>query len=181
MLLKNFYDVKKMEAISTTSTQLEKTQVPPIIGCLVADKDGKTLLKFEAFEGALNRHLQNDKRSDVELIPMFVSAMAKMSTHFNFQELFMLDVKSTNFTMTVFFLEKYFITFLSRVGVKVNGIEVRNFFTQFFQKHDDILNKYFQRGVIVQEDNLTGEGNCWIKTLNDSSTCSKSARDMSYL
>ena len=170
-----------MEAISKSSVRIKKTQVPQIIGCLVADKDGKTLLKFEAFEGALNRHLQKENHSDVELIPMFVSAMAKMSSHFNFQELVSLDVKSTNLTMTVFFLKQYLITFLSRVGVRVSKIEVKEFFTQFFQKHDDIFTKYFQRGIILEEKSLNKEGNHWVKALNDASTSSRSAREMSYL
>jgi len=170
-----------MEAISKSNARLEKTQVPQIIGCLVADKDGKTLLKFEAFEGALNRHLQNENHSDVELIPMFVSAMVKMSSHFNFQELVSLDVKSANLTMTVFFLKQYIITFLSKVGVKVNNMEVREFFTQFFQRHNDVFTKYFQRGIIFEEKTLNREGNHWVKALNDASTSSRSAREMSYL
>ena len=170
-----------MEAVSKTRTGVEKTDVPKIIGCLVADKDGKTLLKFEAFEGALDQYLKREKHSDVELIPMFVSAMARMSGQFNFQQLSTLDVKSTNLSMTVFFFEQYIITFLSRVGVKVGNIEVRNYFTQFFRKHKLVFKKYFKRGIIIEEEILTGEGNRWIQILNDKDSHSRRACDMSYL
>jgi hypothetical protein len=170
-----------MEAASKTGIQLEKTQMPQIIGCLVADKDGKTLLKFEAFKGALDHYLKKEKNSDVELIPMFVSAMMRLTGQFNFQDLSSLDVKSVNLSMNVFFFERYIITILSKVEVKISKIEINDFFTRFFDKHEEILNKYFQRGVIVQEDNLSREGNHWIKKLNEVATCSRSAREMSYL
>jgi hypothetical protein len=170
-----------MEVALKAGAGLEKTQNPQIIGCLVADKDGKTLLKFEAFKGSLDHYLQSEKQSDVELIPMFLSAMVRLSSQFNFQKLSSLDVKSANLIMTVFFFERYIITFLSKVGVKVSIIEVREFFTPFFKKHEIILDKYFQRGIIIEDDILNGEGNCWIKTLNEANNCSRTARDMSYL
>ena len=59
--------------------------LPPFIGCLIADKDGRCLIKLEIFEGALTYYLKNTMNDDVEdgfdldLIPMFIRAFERFS------------------------------------------------------------------------------------------------------
>jgi hypothetical protein len=54
------------ENVSSNIPLVERTindDLPPFIGCLIADKDGRTLLKYEIFSGALEFYLKTPRRT----------------------------------------------------------------------------------------------------------------------
>lgn len=77
-------------------------KIPPFVGYFVADKDGLTLFTIELFDGALLKFMKDktetpseDDKLDINLIPMFISALGKFSKEINIQNL-------SGFTFTFF-------------------------------------------------------------------------------
>ena len=173
---------KTIEAELKTTQEVLKDGVPPIVGCMIADKDGKTILKFEAFQGAFSYYLSGKDCADVELIPMFVSALERMTRQFNLRHLSSIDVNSDKLIMTVFFwFERFSITVFSKSGVKLRKEGLRNYFGRFFSRHEAFFEKFFATGMVVGGEALELEGNEYIKRLNSASDFSRDARSMSFL
>ena len=89
---------------------LSKLKIPPFLGCFVADKNGKTLIKFEVFKGALDFFIkegfnegEKDNCLDIELIPMFISALERFSAEINIKDLSGFKLEGKNIKLQTFF------------------------------------------------------------------------------
>ncbi len=88
-------------------------KVPPYLGFLVADKDGKTIINVEVFDGAFDLLLNAEEgamKTDFELIPMFISALEKFSEEINIKDLAGFQLKGTNIEMQTLSFELYTVT-----------------------------------------------------------------------
>ncbi len=152
-------------------------KLPPFIGAFIADKDGKNLSKLELFENALEEFISNNVPTDgsivpveLDLIPMFISALEKFSLELNIQDLTGFSLKGTNLKMHVFGFEDYTVTIFMNPDVNIKAIEnkINNCFKNLFDKYKT----EFEKSVITgQIDNLypaMKEGRKWLSELNDS-------------
>lgn len=151
--------------------------MPPIIGCFVADKNGKTLFKYEIFKGALDSYLKKDieneerKNSfDVELIPMFISALERFSQEINIKDLRELKLKGSNIKVqTVFTFDNYSIIFILNPIVNLSLIEdrIKNYFNYLFNVYALDFKNFKKMSTINFISHLQLLGRIWLKEMNN--------------
>lgn len=154
---------------------------PSFIGCFIADKAGKTLLTFELYDGALEKYIkgppnlaippENDDgygEFDIELVPMFVSALEKFSQEINMRELSELKITGINLKMQTFSYDKYTVTFFINPSVNLKPIEkkVRDYFKILFSKYKDEFEVSLRTGFVDNISHLNELGQEMLKELN---------------
>jgi len=152
-------------------TKKENDDLPQFIGCLIADKDGKTLLKFEIFSGALDFYLKkpNEASFDLDLIPMFLSAFERFSEQMNFDSMSRLNLEASNLKMHSFFcFEKFTVTFFvnPRINTSVFERTMKTYFYNLFEEHEYLFANFYKRGTTLTVSRLEREGAQWLNTLN---------------
>ena len=119
--------------------------IPPFIGCLISDKAGKLIVSFEVFEGAISHHMkesnlnkQLEKSVNVDLIPMFVSAIEMLSEELNIQNVPEIEINGSNIKLHILFcLDNLTITFFlnPRVNFKLIKDTVKNYLGNLFEEY----------------------------------------------
>ncbi|MFX1258361.1 MAG: hypothetical protein ACFFAN_10910 [Promethearchaeota archaeon] len=149
--------------------------LPSFIGCFIADKNGKTLLTFELFDGALDYylkgHIKDEERKeqlDIELIPLFISALEKFSEEINIRNLWDLKIKGANLKMRSFSYEKFTITFFINPNVNLKPVEnkIKGYFEVLFKKYKNELELSLRTGLIENISHLNKLGREMLKELN---------------
>lgn len=156
-----------------------KSRIPPFIGCFLSDKDGRILLKFEVFPGAtkylLKMGMENQltkENFDVEIIPMFLSALEGYTDKMNFQNLVDIDLRGSKIGMYVLFLEKYNITMFLSPNIEISKYKykIEHYFQNLINCYESELkkcsNNQFEkiRDTLIE---LEEKGNKWIERLSD--------------
>lgn len=170
--IKNIFDLKNYAKFSDIPKSLE---IPSFVGFFVANKDGIALLTTEVFDGALLKYIKdkvdnatkNDKL-DVQLIPMFISALEKFSKEINIQNLSGFNLKGTNLKMRIFGFDNYTVTFFLNPNVNINLIEnkIKNYFTQLFKINRNNFEYAIQKGSFTKLKVLESKGRQWLENLN---------------
>jgi len=149
--------------------------LPPFLGCLIADKDGKTLLRFEIFEGALNYYLKNkmidniEDGFDLDLIPMFISAFERFSETINFKDLSGLNLMGTGLKMhTLFCFERFTVTFFlnPKVQVKLISNMVKDFLKILFKENESLFDNFYKNCSMEELSKMEFSGNMWLNKMN---------------
>ena len=155
--------------------------VPSFIGCFIADKAGKTLLTFELYDGALETYIKGPPdisippeddngygEFDIELVPMFVSALEKFSQEINMRELSELKITGINLKMQTFSYEKYTVTFFINPRINLKPIEkkVRDYFQNIFSKYKEEFEVSLRTGFVDNLSHLNELGQEMLKELN---------------
>jgi hypothetical protein len=146
-------------------------EIPPIIGCFIADKDGKTLLTFEIFHGALESYLKkpNEELFDLELITMFLSAFERFSEQINFESTSGFNLNANNLKMHSFFcFDKFTITFFVNPRINMSLFEktMKNYFNCFFEENKNIFENFYLNGSVSLISSFEREGAHWLNKLN---------------
>lgn len=126
-------------------------EIPPLIGCLISDKDGKSLVSFEIFEGAI-QHLMKDKYLDkntnsenlldVDLIPMYISAIEMLTKELNIKGVPFIEVNGSNLKLRILLYFEHFtiIMFLNpSTDFVLIEKEVKNYFLNLFEEFREDL------------------------------------------
>lgn len=146
-------------------------KVPPYLGFLVADKDGKTMINVEVFDGAFDLFLKPEEgamKTDFELIPMFISALEKFSEEININNLAGFQLKGTNIEMQTLSFELYTVTLFINPKTNVKFFEdlIREWFENLFELHRKELESAIETGYISIVHKLNQEGREWLENLN---------------
>ena len=159
-----------------TDLNLSKWEIPPFLGCFIADKDGKTLLKFEIAKDALDFFLKSDledgkKKSclDIELIPMFISALERFSAEINIKDLAGFKLEGKNIKLqTLFDFEDYSVIFLLNpdVDIKLVDSRIRTYFSFLFEVYHNEFQNFKKMSSIDYISHLELIGRIWLKVLN---------------
>ncbi|MFX1399120.1 MAG: hypothetical protein ACFFAS_19015 [Promethearchaeota archaeon] len=146
---------------------------PSLVGCFIADKGGKTLLTFELFDGALEECVKGQAEDlnpdfDIELIPMFVSALEKFSQNINMQELSELHMTGINLKLQTFSYEKYTVTFFINPEIRIESIKdkIKDYFSVLFNKYKEDFELTLKTGIIDNISYLKKLGREMLKELN---------------
>jgi len=151
-------------------------KLPPFLGAFIADKDGRTLIKIELFEDALEKYLITDAQHDpdtvpvdLDLIPMFVSALEKFSLELNIQDLSGFGLKGSNLGMHIFSYDKFTVTFFMNPNVNIEPVvhKIDNYFRNMFEEYQDDFDLSLTTGQIDQLFPLMDIGKKWLEELND--------------
>ncbi len=170
--LDNIYKFEDDVIIPEFST---KKEIPSFIGCFIADKDGKLFLKTELFEGVLKSFLRDEdsedleeKPFDIELIPMFISALEKFSQEINIKNLSGFDLKGINLNMKIYKFNRYTVTLFTRSNVNLRTIEykIKSFFLEIFENYKDIFIRFQETGSIEHNIEIANRIKEWLSDLN---------------
>jgi len=152
-------------------------KIPPFIGCMISDKDSKTIAIFEAFKGALEYFIKKDikdieKRNNfnIELIPMFICALEHFSDQICIENLAGIKLKGTNIKMhTIFCFSHFTIIFFLNPFIRIKPYEnmICDYYSDLFEKYEkefeDIL-KLSSNEFISQ---IELKGRKWLRELNE--------------
>ncbi len=166
----HFLDTQKCENQFQENT-------PSFIGCLVADKQGKTLLRFEIFDGAIQYYLNSNNIDDceeinpdldLELIPMFVSALEKFSKNINLKDLSGLKLKGTGVKLQIFPYDKFTITCFINPIIDLKNVKTkfRQYFDSMFENYQQELKLSMETGYMENISHLSDLGREMLKELN---------------
>ena len=166
-------DAKWMELASSSIT----FSAPPFIGCMISDKDGKTIAIFEVFKGALDYFIKKDikdieKREnfDIELIPMFICALERFSDQICIENLAGIKLKGTNIKMhSIFNFSQFTITLFLNPFMRIKPYEnvICDYYSDLFEiyvkEFEDVLK--FSSNDFVSQIELKGRE--WLRELNE--------------
>ena len=176
-LLKTF----SVEFLNETETDklitkyFEGEKTPSFIGAFVADKDGRTLLKIELFEDALEKLILTSTKTDedvvpvaIDLIPMFISALEKFSEELNIQDLAGFSLEGSNLKMNVFSYDYYTVTFFMNPDININPVQTKiyNYFKNMFEDNKEQFNITLDSGQIDNLYPLMEKSRKWLEDLN---------------
>ena len=157
--------------------KLKEKKIPPFLGCLIADKFGKTLFSYELFNGSIDYFLkgnrENDKNKqdlDIALIPMFISAFEVFSQEMNIQELSEFKLKGTNIKVQIIFsYDEYTIIFFLNPNINLKLVEnrIKNYFSYLFEVYRSDFNNIVKMGSANFILHLKLLGRIWLEHLNE--------------
>jgi hypothetical protein len=148
---------------------------PPIIGIIVSNFDGYSLMVIEYSEndsnyGPIKTYLSRDDENLLELIPMYFSSLKAIASQINIQNLSHFEIYGSNIKVQIYFLlDKFMVIALLNSNTELNSKEK----TTIIEKIKENLMKYqFE----FQNFNATGsrkllrvlerEGTAWLKKMN---------------
>jgi len=151
---------------------------PAFIGCMISDKNGKTVAIFELFKGALEYFIKKnikdiEKRTnfDIELIPMFICALELFSDNICIENLEGIKLKGTNIKMlSIFRFSQFTITLFLNPFIRIKSYEkvisdyYSDLFEKFEEKFEDVLK--FKPNDFISQIELKGRE--WLRELNES-------------
>ena len=151
---------------------------PAFIGCMISDKNGKTVAIFELFKGALEyfikkniKDIEKRKNFDIELIPMFICALELFSDNICIENLEGIKLKGTNIKMlSIFRFSQFTITLFLNPFIRIKSYEnvIRDYYSDLFEKFEekfeDVLK--FKPNDFISQIELKGRE--WLRELNES-------------
>ena len=157
-------------------------EMPSLIGCLISDKDGKCIFTFELFAGAINHYIRinsdtnkKNRSLDLDLIPMYTSAIEMLTRELNVHKVPGLEVSGTNLKLHILFcLEKFTITLFLNPKLKFTLIEedVKNYFINLFEEFKEDFNDIKRYSSQEFVDFLERLSWSWLLDLNENYSCS---------
>lgn len=145
-------------------------KIPPVIGCLISDKDGKSIVSFEVFKGAIQFFMKHKKQFKMDLIPMYVSAIELLSQELNIQGLPGIDINGDNLKLKIYFtFEKFTATLFLNPKIDFSRIEdlTKSYLSNLFEEFDHEFknSKHVNSNEFITF--LERVGLCWLLDLND--------------
>ena len=154
-----------------------KERVPPIIGAIIANKDGVSLINLELFDNALKNFISKSVPNDgtiipvdLELIPMFISALERFSLELNIQDLTGFYLKGSNLKMDIISYDDYTVTLFMNPNINLKAIEnkINNYFKKLFENYRDKFEMAIRTGKIDELFPIKELGRNWLDELNKS-------------
>jgi len=153
-------------------------KIPPIIGCLIADQYGNTIMVIEHSSknrndfGPINSYLsENDKTFlEIDLISMYFSSLKTFAGQTNIQNLSNLEIHGSNIKVQIFFLlENYMIIIFLNSKTELSFKE-KTRIVKFFEEQ---LTKYefeFKHFNAAKSRKILSileiKGKAWLKQIN---------------
>jgi len=166
----------KLYEIANFSYNFNK--VPPIIGMIIADQFGNTIMvleyenKPEENYGSIKSYLSEDNKNllEIDLISMYFSSFKTFAGQTNIQNLSNLEIHGSNIKVQLYFLfDKYMVIIFLNSKVDLNLKEKE----QLIQYFEEILIKYEYEFQYFNDSNsrriltiLENKGKIWLKKLN---------------
>ncbi|MFX1503607.1 MAG: hypothetical protein ACFFDH_21785 [Promethearchaeota archaeon] len=153
-------------------------KIPPIIGCLIADQDGNTIMVIEYNSqkdsnfGSIKSYLSENEKNflEIDLISMYFSSLKTFAGQTNIQNLSNLEIHGSNIKVQIFFLfEKYMIIIFLNSHTELN-LKEKTYIIKYFEEK---LTKYefeFKHFNAAKSRKILGilenKGKVWLKQLN---------------
>lgn len=165
-------ETDKEDDIKKVSEQ-ELRSLPPLLGFLLSDKDGKLLMSIESQNDLLKRSLRENLKEniqpiDLDLVPMFISALEKFSQEINIHDLSGFTLRGTNQKLYIFGYDLFTVTFFINPNLNIKPIEneIRNYFSENFKKYRKELTLALRTGDITALVTFQNQTKKWFDNLN---------------
>lgn len=168
-IVKNFFNIQKIEnengknfiGEGNLSENLdlgrinEKGYVDELIpgliyGFIISDDNGRTLLIYESNENNLYNRLNTDNNPnfDLELVPMFISAMQKFSMEINIQGFSGFRMQGTNIKVNSIYRDEMTFTIFSCADINPELMkdDFSELFDQFLLDYEDQIENFIRTG-----------------------------------
>ena len=172
-------EVEKLLYISAYNSN-NFNKIPPIIGCLMADQYGNTLMVFEYDlknhnnYGPIKSYLSEDEKSflEIDLISMYFSSFKTFAGQTNIQNLSNLEIHGSNIKVQIIFLfNKYMIILFLNSKTDLSLAQK----TKIIKYFEDRVVKFefeFMHFNAAKSRKILGmlenKGKAWLKQLNKS-------------
>ena len=147
-------------------------EITPFLGFLIADKNGRILLSNEVYDGAfdlfLNFEENSERKTEIDLIPMFISALEKFAEEINIRDLPGFKLEGSN--LKIHTTKDGLCTFCLFMRTDVNFEAMKDFvfdwFINFMEKNKTEIERSMQTGLMMDSDELNSETKKWLEKLN---------------
>ena len=166
----------KLDEIALFSNNFYK--VPPIIGIVLADQFGNTIMVLEYEDNSeqiyspIKSYLSDDNKNllEIDLISMYFSSFKTFAGQTNIQNLSNLEIHGSNIKVQLYFLfDKYMVIIFLNSNIDLNLKEKE----QIIQYFEEILVRYEYEVEHFNDSNsrktlriLGNKGKVWMKKLN---------------
>ncbi len=149
----------------------EFEEAPPFLGFMIADSDGITIMITEVYDGVFNEFLRSENEethSDIELIPMFVSALEKFSSELNIRNLSGLKLRGTNIKMQTFRYDFLTISLFMNPNTNIKYVKDQfdEYFGNLFKKNKEKFIKFIKFGDVSDFTSLSAKSGKFLNKLN---------------
>ncbi|MFX0146593.1 MAG: hypothetical protein ACFE8E_02470 [Candidatus Hodarchaeota archaeon] len=153
-------------------------EIPPIIGIIVANQYGNTLMVFEynlkeeSNYKPIKAYITEDTKKllEVDLISMYFSSFKIFATQTNIQNLSHLMIYGSNIKIQInFLLDKYMIILFLNSYTSLNSNEkdyIMSYFNQILIKYNYEFNNFNTSNSTATLKNLEKKGKKWLESLN---------------
>ncbi len=153
-------------------------QIPPIIGIILSNKAGISILTYEYDGNSRNRfgpiekYLNQDQDDLSDFISMYLSSLIGFAENVKIENLRHVGIGGTNIKIKIFFQDKNYmiIVFLNAntdLSLRIQDY-ILDHFSEVFEKYDWVFENYNDKKSIQIRKNLESIGQTWLKTLNRS-------------
>lgn len=178
VLSKSFeFNTKEITEGENYVKKMQKKNIPPFIGYFIANKDGMVLSTAEIEDGALHHYLGKEDEAgseghpfDIDLIPMFISALEKFSQEIHIKNFSGFNLMGSNLKMQIFDFGRFTVTVFSNPNINLKSIQyqIKNYFIELFKKYGEMLKKALKTGNVDEIAVLENVGKEWLKKMNES-------------
>ena len=174
-VLKRF-DINKLKEIESQFLGKDvrpDLEMPPFLGFFLSDKDGKTLFTVEEQENILKEYFTNQKSDnplfDIELIPMFISALEKFSQEINIKDMAGFKLKGKNQTMQIFTYDYYTFTLFTNPNINLKPIKdkIQSYFEEMINSNKKLFDTALSTGSIDPILPFSIKSKEWLTKLNE--------------
>ncbi|MFO8017782.1 MAG: ADP-ribosylation factor-like protein [Promethearchaeia archaeon] len=166
-------DFKTLDSNILSSILPQKEEIPPFAGALIADKDGKTIYILESENNLLENTLKEtgskkNGKFDIQLIPMFVSALETFSKEINIENITGLSLEGNRLRMQVFSYEEFTVTcfFNSNIDVKKISKKIEKHFEYLLRRYGKKLKEIISTCKKAFLPEFQSQGEIWINKIN---------------
>ncbi|MFX0137327.1 MAG: hypothetical protein ACFFDN_27055 [Candidatus Hodarchaeota archaeon] len=163
ILEENYHELRHPEDIKT----------PPFIAIFIIEEHGQMMMTAEVEKGIVLKHIGsahfNKKDFDVDLIPLFISALLSFSNEINIANLDGFQLKGVNHTMNVLKMSPFIITYFTNPNINIKPIksEFLEFINDLIENYEEDFDKVLHTYQVSILNDAKVETINWMRNLND--------------
>ncbi len=175
---KNYFDAIvgkfSIDALKNFKNSIETPkieEIPPFLGFLIADRNGRTLTSTEVYDGAFGLFLryENDleKSNELDLIPMFISALEKFAEEINIKDLPGFKLEGSNLKIHTVKYEICTFCLFMRTDVNFDTVKdyVFDWFDNMMENHKSEIEMSIQSGNMLYSNSIKEDAKKWLNKL----------------
>ncbi|MBD3187419.1 hypothetical protein GF325_11360 [Candidatus Bathyarchaeota archaeon] len=127
-----------------------KRDAPPILGCIVADKIGRTLIATEAGDDIFNDYLGITYQGELDLIAPFVSALEHFSKEIKIIDMGDFKLHGTFISLYVIGFDNFLVIFFLNPNTNEDGLkkDLHQFISTLINENREIFEKALNLGSV---------------------------------
>ncbi len=147
---------------------LVDSRMPPVVGFILANKDGIAIMTGEVEDGAFRRYLNMKDRNDINLIAPFVSALHHFSREINVVNMADFKIKGQNMLIYVIDFKDFQVTMFANKDTEIEKLKdsIMVFFSKLFSTYEADFTGVSNTGVMRSFSDLEILARQWLGKLN---------------